>query len=60
MTVSTTPPLRAAWLVWGLGALLYLMRFFPRVSPAVRTDELMRDFRASVAVLGSLSDRLGH
>ncbi len=60
MTVSTTPPLRAAWLVWGLGAPLYLMGFFQRVAPAVITDELMGDFRVSAAGLGSLSDRLGH
>jgi hypothetical protein len=55
MTVSTTPPLRAAWLVWGLGALLYLMGFFQGVAPAVMTDELMGDFRVSTAGLGSLS-----
>jgi len=55
MTTKTTPPLRAAWLVWGLGALLYLMGFFQRVAPAVMTDELMGDFRVSAAGLGSLS-----
>ena len=37
------PPLRVAWLVWGLGALFYLMAFFQRVAPAVMTDALMRD-----------------
>ncbi len=55
MTTKRTPPLRAAWLVWGLGALLYLMGFFQRVAPAVMTDELMGDFRVSAAGLGSLS-----
>ncbi len=55
MTVSTTPPLRAACLVWGLGALLYLMGFFQRVAPAIMTDKLMGDFRVSAAGLGSLS-----
>jgi MFS family permease len=55
MAVKTTPPLRVAWLVWGLGALLYLMGFFQRVAPAVMTDELMRDFSINAAGLGSLS-----
>ncbi len=55
MTDRTTPPLHAAWLVWGLGALLYLMGFFQRVAPAVMTDELMRDFSINAAGLGSLS-----
>lgn len=49
------PPLRIAWLVWGLGALLYLMGFFQRVAPAVMTDELMRAFSINAAGLGSLS-----
>ena len=52
---STTPPLRAAWLVWGLGALLYLMGFFQRVAPAVMTHELMGDFEINAAGLGNLS-----
>jgi len=55
MTPRTTPPLRSAWLVWGLGALLYLMGFFQRVAPAVMTDELMSDFGISAAGLGNLS-----
>ena len=55
MTDRTTPPLHAAWLVWGLGALLYLMGFFQRVAPAVMTDELMRAFSINAAGLGSLS-----
>lgn len=52
---QSTPPLRIAWLVWGLGALLYLMGFFQRVAPAVMTDELMRTFSINAAGLGSLS-----
>jgi MFS family permease len=55
MKPKTTPPLRAAWLVWGLGALFYLIGFFQRVAPAVMTDELMRDFGINAAGLGYLS-----
>ena len=55
MTTQSTPPLRIAWLVWSLGALLYLMGFFQRVAPAVMTDELMRTFSINAAGLGSLS-----
>ena len=50
-----TPPLRVSWLVWGLGALLYLTGFFQRVAPAVMTDELMSDFGINAVGLGSLS-----
>ncbi len=49
------PPLRVAWFVWGMGALLYLMGFFQRVAPAVMTEELMRDYRISAGALGNLS-----
>ncbi len=49
------PPLRVAWLVWGLCALFYLMGFFQRVAPAVMTNELMRDFHISAAGLGNFS-----
>lgn len=55
MKPKITPPLRAACLVWGLGALFYLMGFFQRVAPAVMTDELMRDFGIKAAGLGNLS-----
>jgi sugar phosphate permease len=51
----TLPPLRLSWSVWGLGALLYLIAFFQRVSPAVFTDRLMADFRLDGAALGNLS-----
>ncbi|MBL0714576.1 MAG: MFS transporter [Desulfosarcina sp.] len=49
------PPLRVAWMVWGLGALFYLMGFFQRVAPAVMTDALMREFQIGAAALGNLS-----
>ncbi len=56
-TVGTkpSPPLRAAWTIWGLGALFYLMAFFQRVAPAVMTDSLMREFGIGAAALGNLS-----
>jgi len=47
--------MRLAWLVWGVGALLYLMAFFQRVAPAVMTDALMREFHIGAAALGNLS-----
>ncbi|WP_300465526.1 MFS transporter, partial [Desulfobacula sp.] len=49
------PPLRLAWLIWGLSALFYLAGFFQRVAPAVMTAELMRDFQISATGLGHLS-----
>lgn len=51
----TPPPLRLAWTVWGLGALLYLFAFYQRVAPAVMTDQLMADFAIGGAALGNLS-----
>ncbi len=44
-----------SWLVWGIAALFYLTGFYQRVSPAVMTSELMRDFRLGAKSLGSLS-----
>jgi MFS family permease len=44
-----------AWLVWGIAALFYLTGFYQRVSPAVMTSELMRDFGLGAKSLGSLS-----
>ena len=44
-----------AWLVWGIAALFYLTGFYQRVSPAVMTTELMRDFGLGAKNLGSLS-----
>jgi len=55
VTSKETPPLKVAWVVWGLGALLYLMAFFQRVVPAVMTEELMTDFQISASGLGNLS-----
>ncbi len=49
------PPLRLAWLIWGLAALFYVVGFFHRLAPAVMTRELMRDFDISAAALGNLS-----
>ncbi len=55
MNTKGTPPLKTAWFVWSLGALLYLMAFFQRVVPAVMTEELMMDFQISAVGLGNLS-----
>jgi MFS family permease len=49
------PPATLAWLVWGLGACLYLIAFYQRVAPAVITRELAREFALSAAALGNLS-----
>jgi MFS family permease len=55
MHLDHSSPQRAAWFVWGLGALFYLMGFFHRVAPAVMTEELMREFNINAAALGNLS-----
>jgi MFS family permease len=52
---ASYPPLRLAGLIWGLASLFYLIGFFHRLSPAVMTQELMRDFNISAAALGNLS-----
>jgi MFS family permease len=44
-----------SWIVWGIAALFYLTGFYQRVSPAVMTSELMRDFGLGAKSLGSLS-----
>ena len=49
------PPASLAWLVWGLGACLYLISFYHRVAPAFITRELAREFALSAAALGNLS-----
>ncbi|MBX3715123.1 MAG: MFS transporter [Burkholderiales bacterium] len=49
------PPASAAWLVWGLGAALYLIAFYQRVAPAVLVQELTREFALTGAALGNLS-----
>jgi MFS family permease len=48
-------PFWLPWSVWGIAAAFYLIGFFQRVSPAVMTGELMRDFRIGAQKLGSLS-----
>ncbi len=55
MTASVYPPLRLAWMTWGLGAALYLIGFYQRVAPGVMTSELMTDFQLNAAGLGNLS-----
>jgi sugar phosphate permease len=52
---SPYPPLRLAWLIWGLASLFYVIGFFHRLAPAVMTRELMQDFDISAAALGNLS-----
>jgi len=47
--------LRLSCLIWGLGAIFYLIGFFHRLAPAVMTRELMQDFDISAAALGNLS-----
>jgi MFS family permease len=55
MNLDHSPPQKAAWFVWGLGALFYLIGFFHRVAPAVMTEELMREFNINATALGNLS-----
>lgn len=52
---AAPPPAALAWLVWGLGAALYLMAFYQRVAPAVITGELSAEFSLTAASLGNLS-----
>jgi sugar phosphate permease len=53
--VTSHPPARLAWAIWGLGALVYLVAFFQRVAPAVITEQLMAEFAIGGAALGNLS-----
>ena len=55
MNSTNFPPLRLSWLIWGLGALFYVVAFFQRVAPAVITTELMSDFALTATTLGNLS-----
>jgi MFS family permease len=55
ISITTFPPARLSWSVWGLGAALYLIGFYQRVAPAVMTEELSRDFSLGAAALGNLS-----
>ncbi len=52
---SKNPPALLAWSVWGIAAIFYLTGFYQRVSPAVMTGELMRDFSIGAKELGTLS-----
>lgn len=52
---SRHPPLSLSWLVWGTGAIFYLIAFFLRAAPAVMQTELMRDFHIGAGSLGNLS-----
>jgi len=45
----------AAWAAWFLGSLFYCYGYFHRVAPSVLTDDLMREFSASGAILGNLT-----
>src|SRR5947209_425743 len=49
------PSASLSWSIWGIAALFYLAGFYHRVSPAVMTAELMRDFGIGAASLGNLS-----
>jgi len=42
-------------MIWGLGALFYVIGFYQRVAPGVMTVELMTDFGLSAVALGNLS-----
>ncbi len=55
---ETGLPSAPAWLacsIWGIAAIFYLTGFYQRVSPAVMTTELMRDFHIGAKELGNLS-----
>jgi MFS family permease len=49
------PPGWLSWSMWLIPAIFYLFAFYVRVSPAVMTSELMRDFQISAKSLGTLS-----
>ncbi len=55
MTTSRLPPIGLAIAIWAIAAIFYLSGFYLRVSPAVMTSELMRDFSIGAGQLGSLS-----
>ncbi len=54
-TKESLAPLWRSWSIWGIAALFYLTAFYQRVSPAVMTSELMRDFHIGAKDLGNLS-----
>lgn len=55
MDHRSPPPASAAFFIWSLAALFYMIGFFQRVAPAVMTGELMTDFSIRAASLGNLS-----
>ena len=57
LTATTTryAPRWLSWSIWGIAAVFYLAAFYLRVSPAVMTNELMRDFSITAAQLGTFS-----
>ena len=55
MPTTPYPPLRLSWMIWGLGAMFYVIGFYQRVAPGVMTVELMSDFGLSAAALGNMS-----
>ncbi len=55
MNNYASPSIRMAWVVWGMGALFYMMGFFHRVAPVVMTAELMQTFEIGAMELGTLS-----
>jgi len=54
-TEARLPPSWLSWVVWAVAATFYLSGFYLRVSPAVITTELMRDFSITAGDLGGLS-----
>ena len=46
---------RVCWTIYGVLAAAYLLVFFHRIAPAVVSADLMRDFDATGAALGSLA-----
>ena len=48
-------PRALSWTVWAVAASYYLAAFYLRSSPAVMTNELMRDFHISAGQLGTFS-----
>jgi len=55
MPVWPLPPRTRSLIVWAVPAVFYLAGFYLRVSPAVMTTELMRDFGISAGSLGNFS-----
>jgi len=44
-----------AWMIWGLGALFFLIEYFVRISPSVISNELMSAFSVKAFSIGGLS-----